>query len=389
MDADIIIVGSGFFGLTMAERCAHELALKVLVLESKDHIGGSAYSYLDPRTGIEMHRYGSHIFHTANEEVWAYAHRFTKFNEYRHRVMTVANGRFLPMPINLQTICSHFGRVMSPGEARDLIECSTASDRAAGSLEEKAIALVGRSLYEALIKGYTAKQWQKDPALLPPSIISRLPVRYNFDDRYFSDPHQGIPIDGYASWLSRMADHPNIEVLLSQDFFSLSSSPVGQIPVIYTGPLDRYFAYSEGDLGWRTLDFETEYFAVADRQGTAVINYADANVPFTRTHEFKHYHPERPEYDRPETVIVREYSRFANREDDPLYPINSGEDRARLQRYRRLAEESPGIVFGGRLGSYQYLDMHMTILSALRMFDAKIRPYFTGRQKVFGGHAQK
>jgi UDP-galactopyranose mutase len=380
---DLVVVGSGFFGLTVAERCAADLGLRVLVLERRGHIGGNAYSEPEPQTGIEIHRYGAHLFHTSNERVWEYANRFTAFTGYQHRVFSVYKGRVYPMPINLATICEYFGRAMSPDEARALV-AGQAAEVAAGqaaNLEEQAVSLIGRPLYEAFIRGYTAKQWQTDPADLPAEIITRLPVRYTFNNRYFGDTFEGLPVDGYTAWLERMADHPRIEVRLNTDFCDLrpSLSPGRDIPVVYTGPLDAYFAYSAGDLGWRTLDFDTEVVATADFQGTPVMNYADEDVPFTRIHEFRHFHPERDWYPKDKTVIMREFSRMAGRGDEPYYPINTAQDRERLLAYRDLADREPGVFFGGRLGTYKYLDMHMAIASALSMCDNQLRPYFADR----------
>jgi UDP-galactopyranose mutase len=376
VNADLVIAGSGLFGLTVAERCARDLGLRVLVVERRDHIGGNAYSEIEPATGIEVHRYGAHLFHTSNERVWEYVNRFTAFTDYRHRVYSVFKGRVYPMPINLGTICAYFGRVMGPDEARRLIAEQAAEVADPRNLEEKAISLIGRPLYEAFIRGYTAKQWQTDPRDLPPEIITRLPVRYTFDNRYFADRYEGLPRDGYASWLERMADHPRIEIRLGTDFFDLDAA--GSVPVVYTGPLDRYFGHSEGALGWRTLDFEPEVLATGDFQGTPVMNYADEDVPYTRIHEFRHFHPER-ESPPDRTVIVREYSRFAEPGDEPYYPIDTEADRVRLARYRELARAERGVLFGGRLGTYRYLDMHMAIASALTMYDNHLRPHFTGR----------
>jgi UDP-galactopyranose mutase len=376
VNADLVIAGSGLFGLTVAERCARDLGLRVLVVERRDHIGGNAYSEIEPATGIEVHRYGAHLFHTSNERVWEYVNRFTAFTDYRHRVYSVFKGRVYPMPINLGTICAYFGRAMGPDEARRLIAEQAAEVADPRNLEEKAISLIGRPLYEAFIRGYTAKQWQTDPRDLPPEIITRLPVRYTFDNRYFADRYEGLPRDGYASWLERMADHPRIEIRLGTDFFDLDAA--GSVPVVYTGPLDRYFGHREGALGWRTLDFEPEVLATGDFQGTPVMNYADEDVPYTRIHEFRHFHPER-ESPPDRTVIVREYSRFAEPGDEPYYPIDTEADRVRLARYRELARAEKGVLFGGRLGTYRYLDMHMAIASALTMYDNRLRPHFTGR----------
>ncbi len=330
---DLLIVGAGFFGLTIAERAA-AAGRKVTVIDRRSHIGGNAYSEAEAETGIEVHRYGAHLFHTSN-------------------------------PAD------------SPGEARALVQelAGEFDAKNAANLEERAIGLIGRPLYEAFIRDYTAKQWQTDPKDLPAEVISRLPVRYTYDNRYFNDTWEGLPVDGYTAWLERMADHPNIDVKLSTDYFDESQplskkATVGQVPVVYTGPVDRYFDYAEGELSWRTLDFEQEVLPIGDFQGTSVMNYADADVPYTRIHEFKHFHPERADrYPTDKTVVVREYSRFATRADEPYYPVNTADDRAGLLAYRELAKGEKDVLFGGRLGTYQYLDMHMAIGSALSMWN--------------------
>jgi UDP-galactopyranose mutase len=387
VNIDLAVVGSGFFGLTVAERCVNDLGLRVLILERRDHIGGNAYSEAEPQTGIEIHRYGAHLFHTSNARVWEYVNRFTTFTGYQHRVFSVYKGRVYPLPINLATICEYFGSVMSPDEAKALVAGQSAEvpPGQAANLEEQAISLIGRPLYEAFIRGYTYKQWQTDPTELPAEIITRLPVRYTFNNRYFSDTFEGLPTDGYTAWLERMADHKNIEVRLGTDFAELRSSLLGNVPVVYTGPLDAYFGYAAGDLGWRTLDFDVEVLPTGDFQGTPVMNYADEDVPFTRIHEFRHFHPERDWYPKDKTVIMREYSRLAGRGDEPYYPINTGADRARLLNYREMAEREPGVFFGGRLGTYKYLDMHMAIGSALSMYDNHIRPLFADRVAAIQG----
>ncbi|GAB3397332.1 UDP-galactopyranose mutase [Schumannella luteola] len=379
MNPDLIVVGSGFFGLTVAERVANELGLKVLVLERRSHLGGNAYSEREPETGIEVHRYGAHLFHTSNQRVWEYVNRFTTFTPYVHRVYSNVGGEVFPLPINLGTVNQFFRAAHTPDEARALVAEQAAEITASPeNLEEKGISLIGRPLYEAFIKGYTAKQWQTDPRELPASIISRLPVRYNYDNRYFNDDFEGLPTDGYTAWLERMADHPNIEIRLDTDFFDPEQpfnkdAVVGRIPVVYTGPVDRYFDYEHGRLSWRTLDFEQEVVEVGDFQGTSVMNYGDEEVPFTRILEFRHFHPER-DYPSDRTVIVREFSRFAEADDEPYYPVNTPDDRERLKKYRDDMESQPQVIFGGRLGTYQYLDMHMAIGSALSAFDNKVAP---------------
>lgn len=391
LTADLVVVGSGLFGLTIAEQAATELGLKVALLDRRSHIGGNAYSEKEKQTGIEVHRYGAHLFHTSNERVWEYVNRFTDFTNYVHRVYTHHNGIVYPMPINLGTINQFFNAAYSPAEAKALIaeQAGELAGTDPQNLNDKGISLIGRPLYEAFIKHYTAKQWQTPPEELPASIISRLPVRYTYDNRYFNDKYEGLPVDGYAAWLERMAAHPNIEVHLNTDFFESGheysrENVLGQIPVVYTGPVDRYFDYSEGDLSWRTIDLEEEVLPIEDFQGCSVMNYPDADVPFTRIHEFRHFHPER-DYTKDATVIMREFSRFANKGDEPYYPVNTAVDREKLLAYRDLAKGEDNVLFGGRLGTYKYLDMHMAIASALSMFDNKIRPHFTDGAKIESG----
>ena len=385
MSYDIVVVGSGLFGLTVAERCANELGLSVLVLERRPHIGGNAYSETDPRTGIEVHKYGAHLFHTSNERVWSYVNRFTAFTPYVHHVYTNHNGVVYPMPINLATINQFFSAAYSPDEARALIaqQAGELAGKDPENLNDKGISLIGRPLYEAFIKEYTGKQWQTDPKDLPASIISRLPVRYTYDNRYFNDTYEGLPVDGYTAWLEKMADSPMIDVHLSTDFFD-TSQPYhrdalrGRVPVVYTGPVDRYFDYSQGVLSWRTIDLEVEYPQTGDFQGTSVMNYPDADVAYTRIIEPRHFHPER-DYPRDRTVIMKEYSRFAGEGDEHYYPVNAPQDREMLLAYRDLVAQEEGVFFGGRLGTYQYLDMHMAIGSALSIVDNRLMPFLQSR----------
>ncbi|GGC64741.1 UDP-galactopyranose mutase [Hoyosella rhizosphaerae] len=380
---DLIVVGSGFFGLTVAERAATQLGKRVLVLDRRPHIGGNAYSEPEPQTGIEVHKYGAHLFHTSNERVWKYVNKFTKFTGYQHRVFTLHKGQVYQFPMGLGLVSQFFGRYFTPDEARELIaeQSSEIDTNDAQNLEEKAISLIGRPLYEAFVRDYTAKQWQTDPTQLPASTIARLPVRYTFDNRYFNDTYEGLPVDGYTKWLENMAADERIDVRLDTDYFDVKDQVRAEspdAPVVYTGPIDRYFDYAKGQLGWRTLDFELEVLGTGDFQGTPVMNYPDAEVPYTRIHEFRHFHPERS-YPADKTVIMREFSRAAESSDEPYYPINTTEDRARLTAYRELAREESErnkVLFGGRLGTYQYLDMHMAIASALNMFDNILEPHF-------------
>lgn len=373
---DLVVVGSGLFGLTVAETAAREHGARVLVLERRSHIGGNAWSEREPTTGIEVHRYGAHLFHTSNSRVWEYVNRFTAFTPYQHRVFTVHRGQLFPLPINLATICAHLGRFVTPTEAREFVarQAAELGTTEVSNLEDRAISLIGRELYDAFVRGYTAKQWQTDPRELSPDIITRLPVRYTMDNRYFDDSFEGLPVDGYAAWLSAMAESDLIEIRCNTDFFEVRDELASDVPVIYTGPLDRYFDYSEGPLQWRTLDFDQEVLDMGDFQGAPVINYADEDVAYTRILEFRHFHPERDWYPADKTVVVREYSRAAEPGDEPYYPVNSTVDRERLQQYRRRAAAEPNVYFGGRLGTYKYLDMHMAIASALTLVDNTLGP---------------
>ncbi len=379
-NAGLVVVGAGLFGLTIAECAARELGLRVAVIERRDHIGGNAHSRIDPDTGDEVHAFGSHIFHTSSRRVWQYLRRFTEFTAYRHHVFARRGGRIYPMPINLGTICSFFDRAFTPDEARRLLagQAIELAGRVPANLEEKAISSLGRPLYEAFIRDYTAKQWQTDPRNLPADIITRLPVRYTFDERYFSDTYEGLPARGYFRLFENMTANPLIHIQTGTDFFAIRER-LPPVPLIYTGPIDRYFDFRLGLLGWRTLDFEREVAETRDFQGTAVMNYSDADVPFTRIHEFRHLHPER-QNSLPRTVIFREYSRGAGRDDEPYYPVNTAAYRIIYDGYRSLAPLERNVIFGGRLGTYQYIDMHQAVSAALDIFASEVSPYFrTGR----------
>ena len=373
----IVVVGSGLFGLTIAERIANILNLEVLVIEKREHIGGNAWSEFDDSTGIEVHKYGSHLFHTSHEGVWDYVNQFTEFNKYSHRVWTNHSGNVYPLPINLSTISQFYGRSLSPVEARDLIgkEVSRSTRPNNDSFEDLAINAIGEPLYDAFIKGYTQKQWQTDPKFLPPEVFSRLPIRFNFDNRYFNDKYEGLPLNGYMNFLSNMADQKNIRIETNTDFFTNKELYLGADLVVYTGPLDKFFNFKHGLLGWRTLDFSLETLPIDDFQGTSVMNYADMNVPFTRIHEFQHLHPERTKKTT-STVVMKEFSRTSGLDDEPYYPIATEKDRLSLERYRSLIASTPKVIFGGRLGTYKYLDMHMAIASALQIFETQIKPRF-------------
>jgi UDP-galactopyranose mutase len=377
-----VVVGAGFFGAVVAERIANDLKLPVVVLEKRPHLGGNSFSETDAETGIEFHKYGPHIFHTSDESTWSYLRAFTEFNSYRHRGLTTYRGRVYSMPINLGTINHFFQTCLSPDGARALLAREIAKERPerTQNLEDEAISLAGRSLYEAFVKGYTLKQWGLDPKTLPASIISRLPVRYDYNDRYFSDTYEGIPLDGYRRVFERMLSNPLIRVHLNTDFFKLKTEIPASSRIIYTGAIDRFFDYRFGSLSWRTVLLEKKVHNVVDYQGTSVMNYADVEVPYTRIHEPKHFHPERKEYwERPPTLAFIEYSRSATSSDEPYYPVNTEEDKKNLELYRKEGEKlGDRVVFGGRLATYKYLDMHQVIGAALVTYKREIKAKICG-----------
>ena len=364
---DVIIVGAGFFGITVAERLA-SAGYKVIVLEKRNHIGGNCYSEIDVDTGIECHKYGSHIFHTSNERVWSYINQFSKFNNYRHTVWTTLKDRVYSMPINLATINAFYSMNLKPFQAKQFILDEIAKDRIKQprNFQEKGISLIGRPLYSAFIRGYTLKQWEQDPNELAPEIISRLPVRYNYNNRYFNDKYEGIPLEGYRKLFDRMIDQKNIELRLNVDYFQVKNQTDARLTV-FTGPIDRFFNYKYGCLDWRTLYFEIEHYDFPDYQGCPVMNYAEESVPYTRVHEFKHFHPERKQLNK--TIIYKEFSRISNNSDDPYYPVNTLRNRKILEMYQTEAKKTPNVKFGGRLGEYRYLDMDATIAAALELAD--------------------
>ena len=365
---DALVVGAGLWGCVVARELA-EAGNRVLVLEARSLPGGNARSQIDPKTGIECHCYGAHIFHTSDERVWAYANRFISFTDYRHRVLTEHDGKVYFMPLGLALINAFYGTNLKPAEVPGFIAGEVAKAGLTGeprNLEEQAISLIGRPLYEAFIKGYTQKQWNADPKDLPSFIIRRLPVRANYDIGYFNDPHQGVPREGYFTLFSRLLDHPAITVRYNTDYLALRESFPAELPVFYSGPLDAYFNYCHGALPWRGLRFEWETKPVRDWQGCTVMNYADASVPYTRIHEFKHFHPEREAVHQSEkTIICREFPADWKLGDIPYYPVNTAASAELLAKYQADAAACPNVIFGGRLGEYRYYDMDKVIARAL------------------------
>ena len=378
----VVVVGSGFFGLTLAERISDRYQIPVLVIEKRNHIGGNAFSYLNTDTGIEIHKYGTHIFHTKNLTVMNYFNKFGSLNSYRHEVEADIGGDLFPIPINLTTLKLLFGREFTTQGALAFLENERklAGEAVSINAKTKAISLVGKRLYEAFYEGYTKKQWGIDPTFLPPDIITRIPVRTDYNPFYFDDPFQGVPTDGYGNLFENMVKSKNVKVILGVDFMEVKSFVRGDQLLIYSGAIDRFFDFREGPLGWRTVDFDIQVVDKPFFQSKAVINYPQESIPFTRIHEFKHLHPERV-YSSNKTVIAKEFSRLSSSTDEPYYPINTSEDRSRNTIYQNLVKEKRNLIVGGRLGRYQYLDMHMAIGNALNVFKNDI-PTFLKRLEI-------
>lgn len=365
-----LIVGSGFFGSVLAERIANKLKENVVVIEKRNHIGGNCYSLDDSETGIHYHLYGTHIFHTPNERVWKYINRFTEFNSYYHQVLTTYKNKVYQMPVNLETINSYYGLNLKPFEVESFLakEIKKENITVPRNFEEKAISYMGRPLYEAFIKGYTLKQWQKDPREMPESVIKRLPFRTNYNESYYNSRWQGIPLHGYGKIFEKLLDSPKIEVKLNTDYFNIKDQVPSGTKIIYSGPVDQFFNYKFGKLEYRTLRFEKEVHPYEDYQGTSVMNYADVDVPFTRIHEPRHLHPERTDYPVDKTMIIKEFS-LMDDGNNPFYPINDEKNQKLVYRYREECRSLRNIIISGRLGEYKYYDMHDTINHALDMFD--------------------
>lgn len=364
------IVGAGLSGAVIARELA-EAGFEVEVFDTRPHIGGNCHTERDADTGVMVHIYGPHIFHTDDAEVWDYVNSYQTFLPYKNRVKTTSQGQVYSLPVNLHTINQFFGKTFRPDEARAFIEeqaDKTITDPQ--TFEEQALRFVGRDLYEAFFKGYTEKQWGCSPTDLPASILKRLPVRFNYDDNYFFHKFQGMPENGYTDMIEKIFDHPKIKVTLGQHFDP--RAPHDYAHLFYSGPLDGYFAYEFGRLGYRTLDFE-RFTYQGDYQGCAVMNYGDASVPYTRITEHKHFSP----WESHEgSVCYREFSRACGENDIPYYPIRLVEEKAQLADYVARANEEKAVTFVGRLATYRYLDMDVTIREALdtaRLFLAKTK----------------
>ena len=357
--AHIAIVGAGFSGAVLAQELG-KAGHQVDVFDARAHVAGNCYTVRDEASDVMLHAYGPHIFHTSNARVWEYIQQFGRFMPFVNRVKAITGGRVFSMPLNLLTINQFVGRTFSPAQARAFFAAVGESGaREPGNFEEQALSMMGRDLYEAFFKHYTVKQWGMSPTQLPSSILKRLPVRFNYDDNYYTSQFQGIPRDGYTAIVENLLDLPNVTVQLGTRFER--SQARGYDHVFCSGPIDAWFGYEEGRLGYRTLDFVREDHA-GDYQGNAVINYCDMSAPWTRISEHKHFAPWEQ---HAQTVIFKEYSRFCEEQDTPYYPIRLVQEKALLAHYVERARTQRHVTFLGRLGTYRYIDMHVTIAEAL------------------------
>jgi UDP-galactopyranose mutase len=356
---EILIVGAGLSGAVLARTLA-EAGLKVRIVEARSHVAGNCHTERDAETGVLVHVYGPHIFHTDDAEVWDYVNRFERFHPYTHRVRAQSGERVYSLPINLLTINQLFGKTLRPDEARAFVEARTKKGNSdPQSFEEQALRFMGREIYEAFFRGYTQKQWGTDPAALPASILKRLPIRFTYEDGYFAHTFQGMPEQGYTAMVERILAHPGIVLQLNTPFTQEMAE--GAAHLFWSGPLDAYFGHDIGRLGYRTLDFE-RIVETGDWQGCAVMNYCDVDIPWTRITEHKHFAPWE---EHEQTVLYRETPRACGPDDIPYYPIRLVEEKALLGRYVERAKALGGVTFLGRLGTYRYLDMDVTIREAL------------------------
>ncbi len=355
------IVGAGFSGAVVARELA-QAGHSIVVFDARDHVAGNCFTARHA-TGVMVHTYGPHIFHTQHEHVWQYINKFGEMMPYQHRVKAISKKTMYSLPVNLKTINQFFNRDFDADEAEKFIASkadTTITDPV--SFEDQGLRFVGRELYEAFFAGYTSKQWGVDPKELPASILARLPVRFNDDDTYFSHPYQAIPKDGYTPIVEAILNHDGIELHLSTRFSPTESKEFGSFDhIIWTGPIDAYFGFEFGRLGYRTLDFVPEV-ADGDYQGHPVVNYCDTDVPYTRITEHKHFAPWES-HDK--TIVYREFSRLCDEADTPYYPIRLVKEKEQLLNYVQRARDAKGVTFIGRLGTYRYLDMDVTIHEAL------------------------
>lgn len=365
---DYLIVGAGLYGAVFAQK-AREKGKRVLVIEKRDHIAGNVYT--EKTEGINVHKYGAHIFHTNDRRVWDYVNRFAVFNRFTNSPIAYYKGELYSLPFNMLTFNKMWG-VVKPADAEAMIEKQKKESGITDpkNLEEQAISLVGKDIYEKLIKGYTEKQWGRECKDLPAFIIKRLPVRFTYDNNYFNALYQGIPIGGYTKMVEKMLE--GIEIRLDTDYLK-NKEEFDKLAdkVVYTGPIDAYFQFSLGTLEYRSVRFENEIFDIPNYQGNAVVNYTDSEIPWTRIIEHKWFEFGKDEHGQmlPKTVISKEYSSEWHPGDEPYYPVNNEKNTQLFNQYKQLAEQEKHVIFGGRLGEYKYFDMDQVINNALILCD--------------------
>ncbi|RYG52959.1 MAG: UDP-galactopyranose mutase [Chitinophagaceae bacterium] len=361
MSERYLIVGAGFSGCVLANLLASQTDCTIDIWESRGHAGGNCYTSRDEETGVMVHRYGPHIFNTDKKQIWDFVNSFGEFRPYVHRVKAVSNGKVYPLPVNLLTINQFFNRSLNPTQAKEfLASVADNSIEEPKNFEEQALKFIGKELYEAFFYGYTKKQWGCEPCLLPASILKRIPVRFNYDDNYHPHPYTGIPVDGYTAVMEKMIAHKNISLNLNKKF-DPQNLPTLYDHIFYTGPIDAFFNYEHGRLGYRTVKFE-RLSSNGDFQGTSQMNYCDENVPFTRISEHKHFTPWE-KHDK--SIYFKEFSKETIAGDIPYYPKRLAADKVLLNAYRNLANNETKVTFIGRLGTYRYMDMHQVIDEAL------------------------
>ena len=359
---DYLIVGAGFYGAI----CAHELVKRgksVLVIEKRDHIGGNCYTR--ELEGIHVHEYGPHIFHTNDQRIWEWINQFAEFNNYKNTPVANYKGEIYSLPFSMWTFSQMWG-VKTPGEAQAVIDSQKFEGKVT-NLEEQALSLVGKDIYEKLIKGYTTKQWRKDPKDLPASIIKRLPVRFTYDNNYFNDKYQGIPEGGYTQIFEKLLQGVNIK--FNVDYFEKKEQwDAIAKNVIYTGPIDMFFDYQHGDLEYKSIRWENELMNKSNHQGCAVMNYTDVEVPYTRVIEHKYFDDQKQDM----TYVSKEFPQEYKRGVEPFYPVNDAKNTEIYRKYKAMADELPNVHFGGRLATYKYYDMHQVIAAALHDLETKL-----------------
>jgi UDP-galactopyranose mutase len=361
MPSKFLIVGSGFSGAVLAHELSKKLDCQIDIWEERNHIAGNCHTSRDDETGIMVHRYGPHIFNTDKKEIWDYVNSFCEFRPYVHRVKGIYNGEVYSLPVNLFTLIQFFKTTLTPQTAREyLAKVADKNIRQPNNFEEQALAFIGEKLYVAFFKGYTQKQWGCDPKELPASILKRIPVRFNYDDNYHNNQFTGIPVEGYTHLIEKIIKRPNIQVHLNKKFIP-SEGACEYDHIFYTGPIDGFFNYEFGRLGYRTVTFESAVHE-GDYQGTAQINYCNEEIPFTRITEHKYFTPWETHN---KTIIFKEYSKETTPDDIPYYPKRLKDDKFLLKKYRRKAESLSNVSFLGRLATYRYMDMHEVIGEAI------------------------